>query len=69
MSLLVDIITRNSDLVYSGHFDEDQFKALNSLRICRTAEAQGALYSCDKCESFKFVPHSCGHRFCPHCQN
>ena len=69
MSLLVDVITRNSDFIYSGQLDNDQFKALNCMRICRTAEAQGALYSCDKCESFKFVPHSCGHRFCPHCQN
>ena len=43
MSLLVDIVTRNNDFLYSGQLDDDQFKALSSMRICRTAEAKGAL--------------------------
>ena len=24
---------------------------------------------CDECESQAFIPHSCGHRNCPHCQH
>ena len=24
---------------------------------------------CSECDSYTFVPHSCGHRNCPHCQH
>ncbi|NQZ56785.1 MAG: transposase [Lentisphaeraceae bacterium] len=54
---------------YTGKLDSHQFRVMDALRICRTPEARGVLYSCGECESLRLVYHSCGNRFCPNCQN
>ena len=69
MKLASFIERHKQQVLYSGKLDNDQFRALNALRICRTPEAKGVLYGCDECDSVRFVYHSCGHRFCPNCQN
>jgi WD40 repeat protein len=43
-------------------------KALAAMRICRTKQSPKMLVSCSDCEQQLYVPHSCGHRNCPHCQ-
>lgn len=63
------LVQENRHFLNSGHLNDDQFRALNSIRICRTAFAEGAVYGCEKCKSTKFVFHSCGNRACPNCQN
>ena len=63
------LVHKNRHFLNSGHLNDDQFRALNCIRICRTPEATGAIYSCEKCQRTKFVFHSCGNRFCPNCQN
>jgi hypothetical protein len=57
------------DFLYSGKLDADQFLAFRSIQICRTKENDGDLYQCDHCAGFRYLYHSCGHRFCPKCQN
>jgi hypothetical protein len=46
-----------------------QRKALAALKQCRTTQSLGLLAQCDGCEKQIFIPHSCGHRNCPHCQH
>jgi hypothetical protein len=67
--LLGTLVLKNQHFLHSGHLDDDQFRALNSIRICRTTFAAGVVYGCDNCEITNFVYHSCGNRFCPNCQN
>ncbi len=43
-------------------------KALSRMAICRTAESPKMLAGCSQCDHQAYVPHSCGHRSCPHCQ-
>lgn len=43
-------------------------KALSAMRICRTQYSPKMLVACHDCERQRYVPHSCGHRNCPHCQ-
>lgn len=43
-------------------------KALSVMRNCRTALSPVMLAQCGDCDKQVFVPHSCGHRNCPHCQ-
>jgi hypothetical protein len=43
-------------------------KALNAMKVCRTQYSPRMLASCSECEHQTYVPHSCGHRNCPHCQ-
>jgi hypothetical protein len=45
-----------------------QRKALSALKQCRTTQSPVMLARCDGCEKQVFIPHSCGHRNCPHCQ-
>jgi hypothetical protein len=38
------------------------------MKRCRTSAAPRMLAQCNGCDAQRFVPHSCGHRSCPHCQ-
>ena len=44
-------------------------QALSAMKDCRTSASPRMLAQCPACESQVFVPHSCGHRHCPHCQH
>jgi len=44
-------------------------KALSVMENCRSTHAPKMLMHCDDCSHQILVPHSCGHRHCPHCQN
>ncbi len=44
-------------------------KALHAMKICRTSASPQMRVQCPKCDNQTLVPHSCGHRHCPHCQH
>ncbi len=46
-------------------------KALQSMQQCRQEHSPQMLARCtnDNCRKQTYIPHSCGHRSCPHCQN
>ena len=46
-------------------------KALQSMQKCRQSHGPHMLARCsnDDCQEQTYIPHSCGHRSCPHCQN
>ena len=46
-----------------------QRQALNAMKHCRTSLGPSMLAQCDDCGQQRLVPHSCGHRNCPHCQH
>lgn len=43
--------------------------ALAAIKLCRSQASPKMLASCDECSHQTLVPHSCGHRHCPHCQH
>ncbi|MFV2058227.1 MAG: transposase zinc-binding domain-containing protein, partial [Thiohalomonadales bacterium] len=43
-------------------------KALGVMKICRSKYSLRMLAQCGECEHQTYMPHSCGHRNCPHCQ-
>ena len=45
----------------------EQYKAVNSLRVCRTEVLGKDVYACPECGTISEVFHSCKHRFCPIC--
>lgn len=45
-----------------------QLAALNALQTCRSSMSPKMQLACDDCTEQSFLPHSCGHRSCPHCQ-
>jgi len=44
-----------------------QLAALNALQLCRSSMSPRMQLACDDCSEQSFLPHSCGHRSCPHC--
>lgn len=44
-------------------------QALHAMKRCRTTLAPRMLAQCGDCGEQRLVPHSCGHRNCPHCQH
>ena len=54
---------------YNGKILPSQFKALQALKRCRSDSSPLFKLSCSDCDQYQFVPHSCGHRSCPHCQH
>ena len=54
---------------YKKHLLPSHIKALSVIKICRSTHSPKMLMQCDDCSRQTLVPHSCGHRHCPHCQN
>lgn len=59
-----DLLTQYQDRLLPSHKN-----ALWAMKACRTSQSPKMLVSCVECEEQHYVPHSCGHRSCPHCQN
>ena len=47
----------------------EHMRALAAMKQCRTAASPKMQVQCTECEHQTLVPHSCGHRHCPHCQH
>jgi hypothetical protein len=45
----------------------EQLKAVNAIRVCRTAVMGVNIYACPDCGEVTKVYHSCKNRFCPTC--
>ena len=44
-------------------------RALNAMAMCRTEDSPVMMARCPDCGTRAIIPHSCGHRSCPHCQH
>ena len=69
---LAGIITRfESEFLarYQSQLLPSQFKALKAMQTCRSSLCAQMLALCASCGEQRLVPHSCGHRSCPHCQH
>lgn len=54
---------------YQDRLLPGQRQALAAMKQCRTSQSPMMLAQCDDCSRQVYVPHSCGHRNCPHCQS
>lgn len=59
-----DFLTRYQRQILPSHR-----KALSNMASCRTSQSPKMLAGCNQCDHQTHVPHSCGHRSCPHCQS
>lgn len=74
MIRLADIITEHEDEFlehYGKNLLPSHSKALSAIKTCRTTFSAKMLLECERqqCAHQEILPHSCGHRHCPHCQN
>jgi hypothetical protein len=71
MILLTSIIdTFEAELLerYQDSLLPSHRQALAAMKQCRTTHSPAMLAECEGCARQVYVPHSCGHRNCPHCQ-
>lgn len=71
MIRLASIITAFEAAFLSIHgttLSDDQRRALGAMKLCRTELSPKMQAACTACNEQRLVPHSCGHRHCPHCQ-
>jgi hypothetical protein len=54
---------------YRDRLSSDHYRALAAMKQCRSQASPMMQVKCTQCEHQKLVPHSCGHRHCPHCQH
>jgi len=54
---------------YGASVLPSQLQALNAMKLCRSSLGPGMRAQCHDCGEQRVVPHSCGHRNCPHCQH
>ena len=72
MMRLADLIAQfESELLarHGPHLLPSHRQALGALKTCRTRFAPHMLAACSGCHTRRCLPHSCGHRACPHCQH
>jgi DNA-directed RNA polymerase subunit RPC12/RpoP len=46
---------------------QEQYKAVNAIRLCRTKQLGRDIYRCNECGNNVEIYHSCKNRFCPNC--
>lgn len=67
---LADVINRfEADYLRQYTPSAEQRQALAAMKQCRTRMAPHFRACCEACGESRSVPHSCGHRSCPHCQH
>lgn len=54
---------------YGEHLGSEHLRALAALGDCRSPASPVMQVHCSACDHQRLVPHSCGHRLCPHCQH
>ena len=72
MTRLADIINTFGDdfrAQYRDRLTSDHLQALAAIKHCRSEASPKMQVACTACDHRSLVPHSCGHRHCPHCQH
>lgn len=72
MTRLADIINTFGDdfrTQYRDRLTSDHLRALAAMKHCRSEVSPKMQVACTACNHRSLVPHSCGHRHCPHCQH
>ena len=72
MMLLSQLIDEYEQALFKTHGNEllpSHLKALADMKNCRNSGSLLMMAECDQCHHQAFLPHSCGHRSCPHCQH
>ena len=54
---------------YGERLLPSQHLALAAIKHCRSVHSAQMQVQCNTCHQQHSVPHSCGHRSCPHCQH
>jgi hypothetical protein len=69
LSSIIDTFEPALLVKYQARLLPSHRHALLAMKQCRSARSPRMQVQCSDCDEQQFVPHSCGHRSCPHCQH
>ena len=69
LAAVIDTFEADFLAQYRHRLTSDHYRALAAMKHCRTQASPMMQVQCTGCAQQKLVPHSCGHRHCPHCQH
>lgn len=69
LSSIVQLFEAELLVQYRNSLLPSHLRALAAMKNCRTSASPSMLAQCTECDHRILVPHSCGHRSCPHCQH
>ena len=69
LSTVIDFFEADFLRQFRHRLSIDQLRALAAIKHCRSPASPMMQVHCTDCTHQHRVPHSCGHRLCPHCQH
>ena len=66
---VIDAFEADLRAQYRDRLTAEHLRALAAMKHCRTQASPRMQVACTACDHRSLVPHSCGHRHCPHCQH
>jgi len=69
LASIIDTFEADFRAQYQDRLTADHLRALAAMQHCRSHASPKMQVRCTGCEHQILVPHSCGHRHCPHCQH
>lgn len=69
LATVIDTFETDFLAQYRHRLRPEHYRALAAIKHCRTQASPKMQVQCSACAHQKLVPHSCGHRHCPHCQH
>ena len=69
LSQLIERYQRDLERLHGDQLLPSHQQALRAMRRCRRQGSDQMLLECKGCDTTIKIPHSCGHRNCPHCQH
>lgn len=69
LSKLVEMFSDDLENNYGTQLLQSHRRALHAMSACRNDKAPVMILRCSNCQEITTIPHSCGHRSCPHCQH
>jgi len=69
LSSIIKLFESELRAQYRNSLLPSHYAALEAMKTCRTSASPSMLAECTECDHQMLVPHSCGHRSCPHCQH
>lgn len=69
LATVIDTFEADFLAQYRHRLSADHLRALSAMTRCRTQASLKMQLKCQGCDHQTLVPHSCGHRHCPHCQH
>ncbi|MES3022913.1 MAG: transposase [Pseudomonadota bacterium] len=69
LAAVIDTFKADFLAQYGHKLNADHLRALAAMARCRNQASLKMQVKCEGCAHQVLMPHSCGHRHCPHCQH